>query len=93
MRPTFVHSFDAQRHKRNFRAEVSRNCVEEFVLCAYKNSRFANIIMNEEPCTLSAGKDFSRPSRLIVEINYMTGRLYIRHVLTHAAYDKEGWKS
>jgi mRNA interferase HigB len=30
--------------------------------------------------------------RLIVEINYMTGRLYIRHVLTHAAYDKGGWK-
>jgi mRNA interferase HigB len=31
--------------------------------------------------------------RLITEINYATGRLYIRHVLTHAAYDKEGWKS
>lgn len=31
--------------------------------------------------------------RLIAEINYRTGRLYIRHVLTHAAYDKDGWKS
>jgi mRNA interferase HigB len=31
--------------------------------------------------------------RLITEINYATGRLYIRHVLTHAAYDKGGWKS
>ena len=31
--------------------------------------------------------------RLIVEINYTTGRIYIRHVLTHAAYDKGGWKS
>jgi mRNA interferase HigB len=30
--------------------------------------------------------------RLIVEINYLTSRVYIRHVLTHAAYDKEGWK-
>jgi mRNA interferase HigB len=30
--------------------------------------------------------------RLIAEINYQTGRLYIRHVLTHAAYDKGGWK-
>lgn len=30
--------------------------------------------------------------RLIAEINYSTGRLYIRHVLTHAEYDKEGWK-
>jgi mRNA interferase HigB len=30
--------------------------------------------------------------RLIVEINYRTGRLYIRHVLTHAAYDRGGWK-
>jgi mRNA interferase HigB len=31
--------------------------------------------------------------RLIAEINYITARLYIRHVLTHAAYDKGGWKS
>jgi len=31
--------------------------------------------------------------RLIAEINYKTGRIYIRHVLPHAAYDKGGWKS
>jgi mRNA interferase HigB len=30
--------------------------------------------------------------RLIAEINYRTGRLYIRHVLTHAEYDKGRWK-
>jgi mRNA interferase HigB len=30
--------------------------------------------------------------RLIAEINYKTGRLYIRHVLTHAAHDRGGWK-
>lgn len=30
--------------------------------------------------------------RLIAEINYSTGRLYVRHVLTHAAYDRGGWK-
>jgi mRNA interferase HigB len=30
--------------------------------------------------------------RLIVEINYRTARVYIRHVLTHADYDREGWK-
>jgi mRNA interferase HigB len=30
--------------------------------------------------------------RLIVEINYRTGRLFVRHVLTHAQYDKGGWK-
>ena len=30
--------------------------------------------------------------RLIVEINYRTGRVYIRHVLTHAEYDRGGWK-
>jgi mRNA interferase HigB len=30
--------------------------------------------------------------RLIVEINYKTGRLFVRHVLTHAVYDKGGWK-
>ncbi|MGC2112098.1 MAG: type II toxin-antitoxin system HigB family toxin, partial [Candidatus Korobacteraceae bacterium] len=26
--------------------------------------------------------------RLIVEINYRNGRVFIRHMLTHAAYDK-----
>ena len=31
--------------------------------------------------------------RLIAEINYKTGRVYIRHVLTHAEYDRGGWKS
>jgi mRNA interferase HigB len=30
--------------------------------------------------------------RLITEINYPIGRLYIRHVLTHAEYSKGGWK-
>jgi mRNA interferase HigB len=30
--------------------------------------------------------------RLIVEINYRTGRLFVRHILTHAAYDRGGWK-
>ena len=29
--------------------------------------------------------------RLIAEINYRTGRLFIRHVLTHAEYDRKGW--
>lgn len=31
--------------------------------------------------------------RLITEINYAGGRIYIRHVLTHAEYDRGGWKS
>ncbi len=30
--------------------------------------------------------------RLIVEINYRSGRIFIRHVLTHAVYDKGEWK-
>jgi len=30
--------------------------------------------------------------RLITEINYRTGRIFLRHVLTHAEYSKEGWK-
>jgi len=30
--------------------------------------------------------------RLITEINYKTGKIFIRHVLTHAAYRKGGWK-
>ena len=30
--------------------------------------------------------------RLITEINYQFGRIYIRHILTHAEYDKGGWK-
>ena len=30
--------------------------------------------------------------RLITEINYPSGRIYIRNVLTHAEYDRGGWK-
>jgi mRNA interferase HigB len=30
--------------------------------------------------------------RVIVEMNYEAGRVYVRQVLTHAAYDKGGWK-
>ena len=31
--------------------------------------------------------------RLITEINYRFHRVYIRHVLTHAEYIREKWKS
>lgn len=30
--------------------------------------------------------------RLITEINYRFGRVYVRHVLTHKEYDQEKWK-
>ena len=30
--------------------------------------------------------------RLITEINFRFGRIYIRHVLTHSEYDRGGWK-
>ena len=30
--------------------------------------------------------------RLIAEINYRSGRIFLRHVLTHADYSKGGWK-
>ncbi len=30
--------------------------------------------------------------RLIAEINYHTRKIFLRHVLTHAEYSKEGWK-
>jgi mRNA interferase HigB len=30
--------------------------------------------------------------RLIVEINYLTKCVFIRHVLTHREYDKGAWK-
>ena len=30
--------------------------------------------------------------RLITEINYRTGRIFLRDVLTHAEYTKGGWK-
>jgi mRNA interferase HigB len=30
--------------------------------------------------------------RLITEINYQTKRIFLRHVLTHTEYSKEGWK-
>ncbi|MGH9816528.1 MAG: type II toxin-antitoxin system HigB family toxin [Candidatus Acidiferrales bacterium] len=31
--------------------------------------------------------------RLITMINYLTGRIFLRHVLTHAEYSKGGWQS
>ena len=36
----------------------------------------------------SKGNEF----RLITEINYAGSRVYLRHVLTHAEYDRQGWK-
>lgn len=30
--------------------------------------------------------------RLIAEVNYRTGRIFLRHVLSHAEYDKGAWK-
>jgi len=30
--------------------------------------------------------------RLITEITYRTGRVFLRHVLTHAEYSKGAWK-
>jgi mRNA interferase HigB len=30
--------------------------------------------------------------RLITEINYQTGRIFLRYVLTHAEYSKGGWR-
>lgn len=30
--------------------------------------------------------------RLITEINYRTGRIFLRDVLNHAEYDRGGWK-
>jgi mRNA interferase HigB len=31
--------------------------------------------------------------RLIVEIDYRSGTIFVRHILTHADYDKGNWKS
>ena len=31
--------------------------------------------------------------RLITEINYQTGRIFLRHVLTHTEYSKGRWKT
>jgi mRNA interferase HigB len=31
--------------------------------------------------------------RLIAEINYRSGTVFVRHILTHAEYDKGNWKS
>jgi len=30
--------------------------------------------------------------RLITEINYRTKRIFLRHILTHAEYDRGGWQ-
>ena len=34
----------------------------------------------------------SNAYRLITEINYQTGRIFLRHVLAHAEYSKGGWR-
>lgn len=31
--------------------------------------------------------------RLIAEINYRSGTVFVRHILTHSNYDKGSWKS
>nr|MBF0223353.1 type II toxin-antitoxin system HigB family toxin [Desulfobulbaceae bacterium] len=31
-------------------------------------------------------------ARLVVAIHYNTGKIYVRHVLTHKEYDKGAWK-
>lgn len=31
--------------------------------------------------------------RLIVRIDYFYGKVFIRHFVTHAEYDKESWKN
>ena len=40
------------------------------------------------PSSISKGMRY----RLIVKISYQTGRIFIRHALTHAEYIKERWK-
>ena len=30
--------------------------------------------------------------RLVTEMNYHTGRIFLRHLLTHAEYSRGGWK-
>ena len=30
--------------------------------------------------------------RLVTEINFQTGRIFLRHILTHAEYSKGGWR-
>lgn len=30
--------------------------------------------------------------RLIAEINYQSGRVFVRHILTHGEYDRGKWK-
>lgn len=30
--------------------------------------------------------------RLVTELNFRTGRIFVRRVLTHAEYSNEGWK-
>lgn len=31
--------------------------------------------------------------RLVASIHYNTQKVYVRHIMTHAEYDKEKWKS
>ena len=72
---------------------------ELFLDAAAKKAVWKNLMeVRRELPTADAVKEFTvfnikgNAYRLITEINYRTGRIFVRHVLTHAEHSKGAWK-
>ncbi len=74
---------------------------ELFLDATAKKALWKNLMeVRRELPTADAVKEFTafnikikgNAYRLITEINYRTGRIFVRHVLTHAEYSKGAWK-
>ena len=53
----------------------------------------ADVVKNKKGDSLTIFNIHGNEVRLIAIIHYNTGKLRITHVLTHAEYDKEKWKT
>jgi mRNA interferase HigB len=52
----------------------------------------ADVVKNEQDKNLTVFNIHGNEVRLIAAIHYNTQTVYIRHILTHAEYDKGRWK-
>lgn len=53
----------------------------------------ADVVKNAKGDNLIVFNIQGNELRLIAVIHYNRGKLYIRHILTHAEYNKEKWKT
>jgi mRNA interferase HigB len=76
--------------KNNLRAwyKVARIATWQNLVEVRKSFPAADIIGNFTVFNISGNK-----YRLIVYIDYIYQTLFIRHILTHAEYDKDDWKN